>query len=134
MTAWAHLGVEGFFLGEEPWLNYHKKIAPMIGKIVGALTEEAVTMNHLTVNLHLLMISFYHPTPKRYKIICEAKAFPSDQYALQSQVRFHGFNPDDAIIEVHPKEGTELITTEDILVTIRQHKESVALVLFAGKQ
>ena len=132
MNSWASLGVEGFFLGTDPWIDYHKKIAPLISNIVGALPEEVVTMNHLTVNLHLLMLSFYNPTPQRYKIICEAKAFPSDQYALQSQVKMHGFDPADAIIEVHPKEGTEIISTDDILATIEQHKDSVALVLFSG--
>ena len=132
MNSWASLGVEGFFLGSDPWIGYHKKIAPLISKIVGALPEEVVTMNHLTVNLHLLMISFYNPTPQRYKIICEAKAFPSDQYALQSQVKHKGFDPADAIVEVHPKEGTEIISTDDILATIEQHKDSVALVLFSG--
>ncbi len=132
MNSWASLGVEGFFLGSDPWIDYHKKIAPLISSIVGALPEEVVTMNHLTVNLHLLMMSFYNPTPKRYKIICEAKAFPSDQYALQSQVKLHGFDPADAIIEVHPKEGTEIVSTDDILATIEQHKDSIALVLFSG--
>jgi kynureninase len=132
MQSWANLGVEGFFLGSDPWLDYHKKIVPAISNIVGALPEEVVTMNHLTVNLHLLMISFYQPTAKRYKIICEAKAFPSDQYALQSQARLHGFDPADAIVEVHPQAGTELITTNDILTTIERHKDSIALVLFSG--
>jgi kynureninase len=132
MQSWANLGVEGFFLGADPWMDYHKKITPLISKIVGALPEEVVTMNHLTVNLHLLMISFYNPTQQRYKIICEAKAFPSDQYALQSQARLHGFDPADAIIEVHPKSGSEIITTADILAAIEEHKDSVALVLFSG--
>ena len=132
MEGWANFGVEGFFLGKDPWLNYQQKITPLLCDITGAKKEELVTMNHLTVNLHLLMISFYQPTATRYKIICEAKAFPSDQYAFQSQVKLHGFNPADAVIEVHPKEGTELITTEDILATIEAHKDSVALVLFSG--
>ena len=132
MNSWASLGVEGFFLGSDPWIDYHKKIAPLMSKIVGALPEEVVTMNHLTVNLHLLMLSFYNPTPQRYKIICEAKAFPSDQYAFQSQVKLKGFDPADAVIEVHPKPGTEIILTEDIVATIEQHKDSVALVLFSG--
>lgn len=132
MEGWANFGVEGFFLGKNPWLNYQRKITPLLCDIIGAKEEEIVTMNHLTVNLHLLMISFYQPTATRYKIICEAKAFPSDQYAFQSQVKLHGFNPADAIIEVQPKEGTELITTEDILATIEAHKETVALVLFSG--
>lgn len=132
MEGWANFGVEGFFLGNDPWLNYHKHITPLLTNIIGAMQEEIVTMNHLTVNLHLLMISFYKPTPTRYKIICEAKAFPSDQYAFQSQVKLHGFNPADAIIEVYPKPGTELISTEDIISTIEKHGDSVALVLFSG--
>ena len=132
MEGWANFGVEGFFLGKEPWLDYHKSIAPVISTIVGAKNEELVTMNHLTVNLHLLMISFYQPTKTRYKIICEAKAFPSDQYAFQSQVKLHGLNPDDAIVEVHPKTGSEIITTADIVAAIEEHGDSVALVIFSG--
>ncbi len=132
MEGWANFGVEGFFLGTDPWLNYSKHITPLLTDIIGAKPQEIVTMNHLTVNLHLLMISFYRPTSTRYKIICEAKAFPSDQYAFQSQARLHGFNAADAIIEVHPKEGADLITKEDILSTIEAHGESVALVLFSG--
>ena len=132
MGAWANFGVEGFFMGKEPWLNYHKKITPLLCDIVGAKELELVTMNHLTVNLHLLMITFYQPTKTRYKIICEAKAFPSDQYAFQSQVKMHGFNAADAIIEVYPKAGTDIITTADILSVIEEHKDSVALVLFSG--
>ncbi len=132
MEGWANFGVEGFFAGKDPWLNYQQKITPLLCDIIGAKKEELVTMNHLTVNLHLMMISFYQPTATRYKIICEAKAFPSDQYAFQSQVKLHGYDPEDAIIEVHPKEGTELITTEDILATIEAHKASVVLVLFGG--
>lgn len=132
MENWANFGVEGFFMGKDPWLHYHKKISPLVSDIVGAKEHEVVVMNHLTVNLHLLMISFYQPTPTRYKIICETKAFPSDQYAFQSQVKMHGFDAADAIIEVHPKEGTELITTQDILAAIETHKDSVALVLFSG--
>jgi kynureninase len=132
MEAWANFGVEGFFMGKEPWLNYHKTITPLLCDIVGAKEEELVTMNHLTVNLHLLMISFYQPTKTRYKIICEAKAFPSDQYAFQSQVKLHGLNIEDAIIEVHPQAGTDLISTADILKTIEAHKDSVALVLLSG--
>ncbi len=132
MASWANFGVEGFFLGKDPWLQYQKKITPLLCDIIGAKQEELVTMNHLTVNLHLLMMSFYQPNATRYKIICEAKAFPSDQYAFQSQVKLHGFNPADAIVEVFPKEGTELITTEDITAVIEEHKHSIALVLFSG--
>lgn len=132
MENWANFGVEGFFMGDEPWLDYHKEITPLIANIVGAKPEEVVTMNHLTVNLHLMMISFYTPTATRYKIICEAKAFPSDQYAFASQVKLHGLKIEDCIIEVQPKAGTDLITTEDILAIIEQHKDSVALVCFSG--
>ena len=132
MENWANFGVEGFFMGEDPWLNYHKTLSPILSKIIGAKPEEIVTMNHLTVNLHLLMISFYNPTATKYKIICEAKAFPSDQYAFQSQVNMHGYNVNDAIVEVQPKPGTELITTEDVLEAIEANKDSVALVLFSG--
>ncbi|MEO6549727.1 MAG: kynureninase [Ferruginibacter sp.] len=132
MEGWANFGVEGFFIGNDPWLNYHKHITPLLTDIIGAKQEELVTMNHLTVNLHLLMISFYQPTTTRYKIICEAKAFPSDQYVLQSQVRLHGFDPDNAIIEVAPKKGTELISRADILTAIEEHGDTVAMVLFSG--
>ena len=132
MEDWASYGVEGFFIGDNPWLDYNKTMMEPLANIVGALPEELVVMNHLTVNLHLLMISFYNPTAERYKIICEAKAFPSDQYAFESQVKLHGFNPDEAIIEVQPKRGTELITTVDILSAIEKNKDSVALVLFSG--
>jgi kynureninase len=132
METWANFGVEGFFMGKTPWLDYHKKITPLLCNIVGAQENEITVMNHLTVNLHLLMISFYQPTTTRYKIICEAKAFPSDQYAFQSQVKLHGFNAADAIIEVHPKNGTDLITTEDIITVIEENKDSIALVLLSG--
>jgi kynureninase len=91
-----------------------------------------VVMNQLTVNLHFLMVSFYRPAKRRYKIICEAKAFPSDQYAFESQVRYHGFDPDDAIIEVSPRQGEDTIRTEDIISTIEQYKNEVALVLLGG--
>jgi kynureninase len=104
----------------------------LLAEVVGALPEEIVVMNQLTVNLHLLMISFYRPTKKRFKIICEAKAFPSDQYAFQSQAALHGFKPEDAIIEVQPRVGSAYIETQDILDTIAQHGEETALVIFSG--
>ncbi len=129
---WANYGVEGHFHARNPWLSYHEIFPDMLSPLVGAMPEELVVMNQLTVNLHLLMISFYRPTPQRYKIICEAKAFPSDQYALQSQVRLHGFDPDTAIIEVEPLEGTSYIDNEAILDTIRKHGDEVALVMIGG--
>ncbi|MGC4103118.1 kynureninase [Ferruginibacter sp.] len=129
---WANFGVEGHFHARKPWMPYHEIFPTQIANIVGALPEEVVVMNQLTVNLHLLMVSFYRPTQQRYKIICEAKAFPSDQYAMESQVKYHGFNYDDAVIEVAPRQGEHTIRTEDILSTIQQHGDTVALVLFGG--
>ncbi|MCX6209798.1 MAG: kynureninase [Bacteroidetes bacterium] len=129
---WASLGVEGHFHARHPWMPYHEIFPNQLSKVVGCLPNEVVVMNQLTVNLHLLMVSFYQPTKVKYKIICEAKAFPSDQYALESQVKFHGFDYDDAVIEVAPREGEYNIRTEDILQAIEQHKDSLALVLFGG--
>lgn len=131
---WANFGVEGHFHARNPWMPYHERFPQQLSKIVGALPEELVVMNQLTVNLHLLMVSFYRPSPERFKIICEAKAFPSDQYAMESQVKYHGFQPEDAIIEVHPRKGEHHLRTEDILATIQQHGSSTALVLFSGVQ
>lgn len=129
---WANYGVEGHFHARNPWMPYHEIFTEQLCKLVGALPHEVVAMNQLTVNLHLLMLSFYRPTKERYKIICEAKAFPSDQYAMESQVTLHGFKYEDAVIEVTPREGEHTIRTEDIISTIEQHKDSVALVLFSG--
>ena len=128
---WANFGVEGHFHATNPWFSYHEIFPQQVAKIVGALPEEVV-MNQLTVNLHLLMTTFYRPTKERFKIICEAKAFPSDQYAFESQVKLHGVNPDEAIIEVTPREGEYSIRTEDIIATIEKHSSSIALVLFSG--
>ena len=129
---WADLGIDGFFQGETAWLTYHKVLSAHLSPIMGARPEELIVMNTLTVNLHLMMVSFYRPTSKRYKIIMEAGAFPSDQYAVESQVSFHGFDPAEAIIEVAPRAGEELLHTEDILSAISEHGEELALVLFGG--
>jgi kynureninase len=129
---WANFGVEGHFHARKPWMPYHEIFPTQLAKIIGALPEEIVVMNQLTVNLHLLMVSFYRPTKQRYKIICEAKAFPSDQYAMESQVKYHGLNYKDAVIEVSPRDGEYALRTEDILSTIKQHGDTVALVLFGG--
>jgi kynureninase len=129
---WASFGVEGHFHARQPWFSYHEMFPQLLTKIIGALPEEIVVMNQLTVNLHLLMASFYQPTKERFKIICEAKAFPSDQYAFESQARFHGLNPDDTIIEVAPRDGEHTIRTEDILSVIKQHAAETALVIFSG--
>lgn len=129
---WANFGVEGHLHARKPWLPYHEIFPKQLSKIVGCKENEVVVMNSLSVNLHLLMVSFYRPTKERYKIICEAKAFPSDQYAFESQVRYHGFFPDDAIVEVKPRDGEHTLRTEDILSVIKKHSDSVSVVLFGG--
>jgi kynureninase len=129
---WATFGVEGHFHARKPWMPYHEQFAVPLSKIVGAKPEEVVAMNQLTVNLHLLLVSFYRPTKTRYKILCEAKAFPSDQYALESQVKFHGLDPEDAIIEVLPREGEVCIRHEDVLAAIEKNKDSIATILIGG--
>ncbi len=129
---WAKLGVEGHFQANNPWMPYHEIFPKQLAEIVGCKENEVVVMNQLTVNLHLLMVTFYRPTRQRYKIICEAKAFPSDQYAFETQAAFHGFDPADAVIEVSPREGEYTLRTEDILSAIEQHGNSVALILFGG--
>jgi len=129
---WANYGVEGHFHARNPWVSYHEMFAPLLAEIVGGLPEEIVAMNQLTVNLHLLMTSFYRPTKEKYKIICEAKAFPSDQYAFASQALIHGLDPSKVIIEVAPKEGEHNIQTADILAAIKEHGNETAVVLFSG--
>ena len=132
MDDWANLAVEGHFYAQKPWWDYQERFAEPLSKIVGALPSEVTVMNTLTVNLHLLMVSFYRPTAKRYKIICEEKAFPSDQYMFQSQVKFHGFKPEDAIVEVKKREGEHCIRLEDVLATIEAVGDELALVLIGG--
>jgi kynureninase len=129
---WGKMGVEGHLHARNPWLPYHEAFPGQLGKIVGAKETEVVAMNSLTVNLHLLLVTFYRPTKKRFKIICEAKAFPSDQYAFESQVRFHGYDPAEAIIEVSPREGESLIRNEDILDVISKNGNETAIVLFGA--
>lgn len=129
---WAKFGVEGHFEAKKPWFAYHEQFAKPISKIVGAKPSEVVVMNNLTVNLNLLMVSFYRPTTKRFKIICEAKAFPSDQYAIEMQVKHHGLNPDEAIVEIAPREGEHLINHEDIIATIEKTGDELALVIMGG--
>lgn len=132
LNNWQNLAVEGWFDGASPWMFYHKELKNLMAPIVGAKVTEVCPMNTLTVNLHLLMVSFYQPKAKKYKIIMEGGAFPSDQYAIESQVRFHGFDPADAIIEVKPRDGEYTLRTEDILKTIKDNANEIALVLFGG--
>lgn len=132
LEQWGQYGVEGFFSGVNPWMDYHDHLTKPLSKIVGALPHEIVVMNQLTVNLHLMMISFYEPKGGRNKILCEAKAFPSDQYMLETHIRQRGFNPDEIIIEVKPRLHEYSIRTEDILTAIDQHRNELAMVLFSG--
>jgi kynureninase len=132
MKDWRELAVEGHFYAEKPWWDYHERLAPALARIVGAKTREVSVMNTLTVNLHLLMVSFYRPQGRRYKILCEEKAFPSDQYMLQSQLRFHGYDPGEALVEVRKRPGEHHWRTEDILQAIEEHRGELALVLMGG--
>jgi kynureninase len=132
LEAWAKYGVEGHFLAKRPWFSYHENLTDKAARIVGALPVEVVVTHSLTTNLHLLMVSFYQPKGKRTKILCEAKAFPSDQYALESQVKFHGLNVTEHLIEVGPREGEQLIREEDILSKIEELGDELALVMIGG--
>ncbi len=132
LNDWAELGVEGHFAGKNPWMYYHHFLTEKAAKVVGAKPSEVVIMNNLTANLHLMMVSFYRPTKTRYKIMMEGTAFPSDQYAMETQARFHGLNPDDAIIELKPREGEYTLRTEDIIAKINEHKDDLAIVMMGG--
>ncbi len=129
---WAKHGVEGHFRAANPWFSYHHLFSERLAKIVGAKKDEVVAMNTLTVNLHLMMMSFYRPEGKRYKILMEAGAFPSDQYAMETQVRMYGYDPNDAIIEVAPKAGEHLIDDEAIKEAIEKAGDSLAIVMIGG--
>lgn len=131
---WAKYGVEGHFHGGRPWFHYHKFLTEKTALVAGALNHEVVVMNQLTANLHLLMVSFYRPSGKRFKILMEAGAFPSDMYMVQSQVEYHGYKYNDAVIELLPREGEFTLRQEDILHAIAQHGEELALVFFSGVQ
>ncbi|KGJ99343.1 kynureninase [Thalassotalea sp. ND16A] len=132
LDEWANWGVEGHFHAKNPWVSYHETLTPQTAGIVGANESEVVCMGSLTNNLHLLFVSFYQPTAKRFKIISEAKMFPSDRYLLETQVRHHGFDIDEAIIEVAPREGEQLIREQDIIDVINANADEVALVFFGG--
>ncbi|MEM1262767.1 MAG: kynureninase [Pseudomonadota bacterium] len=132
LDEWEKYGVEGHFHSTNPWYSYHERLAAPMATIVGAKESEVVCMNSLTTNLHLLFVSFYRPTQQRFKIISEAKMFPSDRYMLETQATFHGFDPDDAIIEVAPRDGEWTIREEDILAVIEDNADQLALVFFGG--
>jgi kynureninase len=143
---WQQLAIGGYLHARNPWLTYAQPLRQPLARMLGCLDSEVTVMNALTVNLHLLLLTFYRPNAQhshsvpssvrpnspRYKILMEAGAFPSDQYAVETQVRWHGYNPDDAIIEIAPREGEKTLREEDILQVIDQHKDQLALILFGG--
>ena len=129
---WQDRAVEGHFSGEIPFTTYPESLSETLATIVGAKPNEVVVMNTLTVNLHLLMVSFYRPTKERYKILIDYNPFPSDRYAIASQILFHGFDPKTAIIEPKPKAGSALIETDDILQLIENEGDTIALILVGG--
>ena len=129
---WATFGVEGHFHAKNPWLPYHEFLAESYAKIVGAKQSEVVAMNTLTVNLHLMLVSFYRPTKNRHKIIIEADAFPSDIYAVESQIKYHGLSPDTSLIKLKPRVGESAIRTEDIAEIINSQGEDIALIMLGG--
>lgn len=129
---WANFGVEAHFDAKNPWFYYHHFCEEALAKLVGAKKEEVVAMGSLTNNLHLLMVSFYRPTKQRYKIMMESNAFPSDQYAMETQVKYHGFDPEHAIIEIKPRAGENALRTEDIVHAIEENKNELATIMFGG--
>lgn len=129
---WADLGVEGHFSARNPWMPYHRLLTQQTASLAGARPEEVVVMNSLTVNLHLMMVSFYRPTSQRHRILVEQGAFPSDQYAVQSQISFHGFRPESSLLELAPRAGESCIRDEDILSLIDREGDSIALILLGG--
>ena len=132
LSDWETLGVEGHFKGKNPWYSYHEPLLAPAGRVVGAKPSEVALMNSLTTNLHLLMVSFYRPQTTRYKILIEGSAFPSDRYAVASQAHFHGYDPNDAIIEMQPREGEDCLRLEDIERLLTDQGHEIALVLFGG--
>ena len=131
---WSTLGVEGHFTGDLAWKDYHELITGQFAALTGAMADEVVAMNSLTVNLHLLMVSFYQPTPERHKILIEGHAFPSDHFAVESQIRQRGFNPDESMVLLEPRDGEQTLRLQDILATIAAHGDELALVLLPGVQ
>jgi kynureninase len=128
---WATLGVQGHHDARNPWLFYHHLFTKPLTKLTGAKEQEVVAMNQLTVNLNLMLVSFYRPTATRHKILMQAKEFPSDYYAMEQQVKLHGYDPETAIIEAAPREGEYEIRTEDILALIDKHKDELSLIMFS---
>ena len=129
---WANYGVEGHFHAKRPWMPYHEFLTDAMARVVGAKPHEVVVMNTLSVNLHLMMVSFYQPSPERHKILIEFDAFPSDKYAVASQIRFHGYDPAESLIELKARPGEELIRPEDIERVIEEEGDSIALIMLGN--
>jgi len=129
---WAQLGVEGHFRAAHPWMPYHRLLAEQTAALIGAKASEVVVMNSLTVNLHLMMVSFYRPTRHRNKIVIERGAFPSDQYAVKSQIQYHGFDPASSLLELNPRTGESCLRDEDIAALIERSGNEIALILLGG--
>ena len=129
---WANFAVEGHFKAKNPWMPYHELLTNDMAEIVGAKPEEVVIMNSLTANLHFLMISFYNPTKKRYKILIESDAFPSDRFAVKSQLKLHGFDPKNDLIEWSPRSNENLLRIEDLQEIIKKNGDEIALILVGG--
>lgn len=132
LQQWSHWGVEGFFKSDTPWLDFHDQLTAPLARIVGALPAEVVVMNQLSVNLHLLLASFYQPAGRKRKIVCEAKAFPSDQYILETHLRFRDIDPAEAIIEIQPLPGNDIIDDAAIIRLLHTQSDEIALVLLGG--
>ena len=132
LADWKRYGVEGHFQAKNPWMPYHEFLTEAMADVVGGLKQEVVVMNTLTVNLHLMLVSFYKPTSSRYKILIESDAFPSDKYAVQSQIQWHGYDIKDGLIELKPREGEVCLRDEDILQYIETHGDEIALIMLGN--
>lgn len=134
LAVWRERGVLGHHEGENPWVRYHERFAAPLGDLCGAMPTEVVAMNSLTVNLHLMLVSFFRPTPTRTRILIEQSAFPSDRYAVASQLAFHGLEPATHLIEAAPRPGEDCLRTEDLVAAIERNRDHLALVLLPGVQ
>ena len=132
LNDWAKFGVEGHTDAKNPWLPYHEFLTNAMAKIVGAKPSEVVIMNSLTTNLHLMMVSFYKPTKTKYKIVIESDAFPSDKYAVESQLKFHGINPNDGLILWKPPKGEELCRLKDLKKILEKQGDEIALIMIGS--
>ena len=132
LSDWKNLGVKGHFTGDTPWTTFHELVNEPMSRIVGAQPEEVVVMNTLTVNLHMMMVSFYRPTSERFKILIEKNAFPSDKYACQSQLEFHGYDIEEGLLQTEAREGEDNIRPEDLIELIDRQGDEIALILLGN--